>query len=262
MSLSQFSKPQVQTKFLIQLPGVSDPAQAERVLGGTAQLEFRSQKPGTDGQLLAERQVRAELLQQRSELIANQASQSEIDANQASIDRSNEAILELFASSELTGKYLTDAGPQPAGQYWDLFLRFDLKGGELFADLTKSLAGTGRVLGIFLDNRLLDAATVGPEYAQTGITGGSAVITGRFSLEQASDLGIQLRGGSLPLPVEVVSNRTVGATLGRDSIRRSIYAGAGGLALVLVFMIFLLSSTGVDRRRIPGCLCPADSGCF
>jgi len=83
---------------------------------------------------------------------------------------------------------------------------------------------------------LVSAPTVGPEYADNGITGGSAVITGGFSIQEAQDLAIQLRGGALPLPVEIVENRTVGATLGQESIERSIYAALSGLVLVLVFM--------------------------
>ena len=75
------------------------------------------------------------------------------------------------------------------------------------------------------------------QYAQTGITGGGAVIEGSFTAERASDIAVQLRGGALPLPVEVVENRTVGATLGRDSVQSSIYAGIGGLVLVLIFMV-------------------------
>jgi preprotein translocase subunit SecD len=84
------------------------------------------------------------------------------------------------------------------------------------------------------------------QYAETGITGGSAVISGNFTAESARDLEIQLRGGALPLPVEVVENRTVGPTLGRDSIQRSLYAGLAGLALVLVFMVVYY--------RLPGAL--------
>jgi preprotein translocase subunit SecD len=132
------------------------------------------------------------------------------------------------------------------GNSWEIFLRFDVGGGEKFAELSKNLAGTGRSIGIFLDNQLLSAPTVGPEFAQAGITGGAAVITGNFTAETANEIAIQLRGGALPYPVEVVENRTVGATLGRDSIRFSIYAGAGGLILVLIFMILYY--------RLPGCI--------
>ena len=119
------------------------------------------------------------------------------------------------------------------------------KAGVLFADLTKAVAGTGRTLGIFLDNAVISAPTVNVEFAKTGITGGNAVITGRFKAEEANDLAIQLRGGALPVPVEVVENRTVGATLGRDSIQSSIYAALGGLTLVLIFMVIYYRLPGL-----------------
>ena len=75
--------------------------------------------------------------------------------------------------------------------------------------------------------------------------GGQAVISGNFTAESARDLEIQLRGGSLPLPVEIVENRTVGATLGRDSVQRSLYAALFGLALVLIFMAVYYRLPGV-----------------
>jgi preprotein translocase subunit SecD len=124
-------------------------------------------------------------------------------------------------------------------------LEFDAEGGRLFAELTKELAGTGRTLGIFLDDRLISSPVVGAEFAETGITGGRAVIQGRFTAQEANDLAVQLRGGALPVPVEIVENRTVGATLGRDSIDRSIYAGIGGLVLVLIFMAVYYRLPGV-----------------
>ena len=237
-----------QDQLLVQLPGVSDPQQAERVLGGTAQLEFRQQKPGTEAQLVVEQQVRQELVAKQAEL-RKSGDAAAIEKNQAALNRSNQAIADLFENTNppLSGQYLRDAGPEPtqANNNWNVGIRFNERGGELFAALTKSLAGTGRSIGIFLDNAIISSPVVGPEFAQTGITGGAAVITGRFTLEQANDLAVQLRGGALPLPVEVVENRTVGATLGKDSIQRSIYAGIGGLVLVLIFMVFYYRLPGI-----------------
>ncbi len=235
------SEPVVQTvgsdQILVQLPGVNDPQQAERVLGGTAQLDFLKQKPGTEAQLPIEQQVRAGIVLKQAQLRETKDDLA-IAENQAALERSNEAILKLFEPAGLTGKNLKDARAEPlqTGNAWNVALRFDAQGGEKFAQLTKDLAGTGRTIGIFLDNALISSPVVGPEFAQTGITGGSAVITGNFTVETANDLAVQLRGGALPVPVEIVENRTVGATLGRDSIQRSIYAGIGGLVLVLIYM--------------------------
>ncbi len=244
------SEPLVQTvgnnQILVQLPGVNDPQQAERVLGGTAQLDFRKQKVGTETQLQIENQLRQELLVKQAELRKTGDAKA-IAENQAALKRSNEAIAALYERTDLTGKNLKDAFAEPANaaNAWSVGLKFDTQGGESFAQLTKDLAGTGRTLGIFLDNELISSPVVGVEFAQTGITGGNAVITGRFTAEEANDLAIQLRGGALPVPVEVAENRTVGATLGLDSIQRSIYAALFGLALVLIYMLLYYRLPGL-----------------
>lgn len=244
------SEPIIQTvgkdKILVQLPGVNDPQQAEKVLGGTAQLEFRLQKPDTETLLQSLRASQLDI-KSKQETLRKSKDENAIAANQAELKKNNQAIAELFASTDppLTGKYLKDAYGEPTqGNDWNVALRFDNEGGALFAELTKNLAGTGRAIGIFLDNELISSPSVGVEFAATGITGGSAIITGRFQAEEANNLGVQLRGGALPVPVEIAERRTVGATLGQDSIQSSIYAGIGGLALVLVFM--------VSYYRLPG----------
>jgi preprotein translocase subunit SecD len=251
-----------QNQLLVQLPGVSDPEQAQRVLGETAQLEFRPQKPGTEQQFQIENQI---LQQHQLELLALQEStearsqtllesatrdngaagapdeaavQAEIQSVQRAIRESNEAIRDLFAAADLTGETLTDAfaRPRQSGSLWEVVIEFNSEGANKFAEISRDIAGTGRSIGIFLDDRLISAPTVDVQYAETGITGGGAVISGTFNADSASELAIQLRGGALPLPVEVVETRTVGPTLGQDSIRRSLYAASVGLVLVLVFM--------------------------
>ncbi|NJK74803.1 MAG: protein translocase subunit SecD [Richelia sp. CSU_2_1] len=233
-------------QIVVQLPGVNDPQEAERILGGTAKLDFREQLPGTETQLAIERQLQQELLAKQAEL-KDSKNEAAIKENQAALKRSDEAIAKLYKSSGLGGENLKDAQPDPlqSGNNWNVALRFDTKGGELFAQLTKNLAGTGRTLGIFLDDRMISSPVVGVEFAQTGITGGNAVIQGNFSTQEANDLAVQLRGGALPVPVEIIENRTVGASLGRDSIQSSIYAGIGGLILVLVFMVAYYRLPGV-----------------
>ncbi|MGB3756623.1 MAG: protein translocase subunit SecD [Rivularia sp. (in: cyanobacteria)] len=249
------SEPLIQTvgndKISVQLPGVETSEQAERVLGGTAQLEFKTQKPETEAQLFALRANRQQLRATQADLLAAEnKDKAAIEKNQQELKTNQEAISELFASLEtpLTGKYLTNANalsPQQGARGWSAGLQFDQKGGELFAELTKNLAGTGRSIGIFLDNELISAASVGPQFASTGISGGNAVIEGDFSAQEAQNLAVQLRGGSLPVPIEIVENRTVGATLGRDSIQRSVYAAIGGLVLVLIFMVVYYRLPGI-----------------
>ena len=220
----------------VQLPGVNDPQQAERVLGGTAQLEFREQKADTEGKLSAELAVLDEAKRKQIALKKSGDKQAIAD-NQAALQKQYTEIGKLFNKAVITGKNLKNASPQPLpNSGWEVAIEFDGTGGDAFAKMTKSLAGTGRSIGVFLDSDPISTPTVGPQFAATGIAGGKAVITGNFTTEKANDLAVQLRGGSLPVPVEIVENRTVGATLGRDSIQSSIYAGLGGLALVAVFM--------------------------
>ena len=223
-------------QILVQLPGVNDPQQAERVLGGTAQLEFREQKAGTEGQLGAEIAVLREkkALQTTLKKSGDKKAIAEI---QLAIAKQYTQIDKLFDKAAITGKHLKGASPEPlSAGGWNVAIEFDTFGGDAFAKLTKNLAGTGRSIGVFLDSDPISTPTVGAEFAATGISGGRAVITGNFTTETATDLAVQLRGGSLPVPVEIVENRTVGATLGLDSIQSSIYAGLGGLVLVAIFM--------------------------
>jgi preprotein translocase subunit SecD len=234
-----------QNQILVQLPGVDDPEQAERVLGGTAQLEFREQKSGSEGQLQAESVVLRELQLKQLQLRGT-PDKAAIAENNAAIKRSSESIANLFEKATLGGKNLTDAfAENQSSSAWSVALRFDKEGGDRFAELTKRLAGTGRTIGIFLDNVLISSPVVGVEFAQTGIQGGGATITGSFDAKAANELGVQLKGGSLPVPIKIVENRVVSASLGKDSIQRSIYAGLGGLLLVFVFMIIYYRLPGV-----------------
>jgi preprotein translocase subunit SecD len=227
----------------VQLPGTQDPSEAERILGGTAQLEFRQEasKPEISAQL---RVRQSELQQLQQQVVLEKASEpAALATNKAALQQKEQQVAELtrqlFEPTGLTGKNLINAYPEPGTgvDNWNVAFEFDQAGADLFAQLTKNLAGTGRTIGIFLDNRLISNPTVPAEFAQTGITGGRARIEGRFATKEAYGLAVQLKGGALPFPVEVVENRTVGATLGRDSIQRSIYAGVAGLILVLVFMV-------------------------
>ncbi|MFN9645891.1 MAG: protein translocase subunit SecD [Cyanobacteriota bacterium] len=263
-------------QLVLQLPGEQDPSRAASVLGTTALLEFRAQKPGSEKEfrslLPLTRQVEAVLRQRRGDatnptpneppptLSAEDLRQAlvglglevpqgstEVDQLQLLQKEVNRRMLALYGPAEITGKDLTSAGraQQASGSAWDVTLNFNREGGERFANLTKSLAGTNRVLGIVLDGRSISEATVGDQFKVAGITGGAASITGNFTAEEARDLEVQLRGGSLPLPVKIVEVRTVGPSLGAENIRRSLAAGLAGLALVGVFMAVVYRLPGV-----------------
>lgn len=242
-------------KILVQLPGVNDPKEAEQLLKATAQLEFRKESPESNKirpQLLVRQEELAELTQKLLDLESAEtpADPTVIAQQQDKLTQKEVQIQELskqlYVKTDLTGKYLLEAFPQAnQGNSWNVALRFDKTGGDLFAKLTKELAGTGRTLGIFLDDKIISSATVGPEFVAAGIVGGNAVIQGQFDAKSARALAVQLQGGALPLPIKIIENRTVGATLGQDSIRQSILAGLVGLALVLIFMVVYYRLPGV-----------------
>jgi preprotein translocase subunit SecD len=270
-------------QLVLQLPGEQDPSRAAKVFGTTALLEFRAQKPGTEkemqGLLRLKRQAQSVLTRLEARTAPDPAAPdlpgqppapepsfpaadlaealrglgvetgsgaSEADQLKALLDEVNRRVVALYEPASLTGKDLVSAGrqQQQTGSGWDVTLSFNRQGGEAFAKLTQSIAGSNRLLGIVLDGRSISEATVGPEFATAGITGGAASITGNFTPEEARDLEVQLRGGSLPLPVKIVEVRTVGPSLGAENIRTSLLAALAGLALVAVFMVLVYRLAG------------------
>ena len=109
-------------------------------------------------------------------------------------------------------------------------LEFTAIGGKKFSEITAR--NIGKPLAIFLDGQIVTAPNV-----ENAITDGKAVITGNFTVDEAKKLVIQLNAGALPVPVKIVEQRSVGATLGNESISKSLFAGAVGLLIVCLFMI-------------------------
>lgn len=243
-------------QLMLQLPGEQDPSRAARVLGTTALLEFRAQKSGSEQRMqeLLKLKRQAQALQVRLSAKQGQSGsgdqpspEQDLAQVEADLQRLNADIVALYEPAQLTGKDLVSAGrqQQQAGNGWDVTLNFNREGGEKFAELTRSIAGSGRLLGIVLDGRSISEASVGPEFQAAGITGGAASITGNFTAEEARELEVQLRGGSLPLPVRIIEVRTVGPTLGAENVRTSLVAALSGLALVAVFMVVVYRLAGV-----------------
>jgi len=136
-----------------------------------------------------------------------------------------------WVTSSLTGKNLKKANVvfDPQTNAPQVSIQFDSEGGKMFADMTK--ANVGKNIGIFLDGELVSAPTV-----QTEIVDGNAVITGGFDYKEANNLKIQLNAGALPVNVKLVEERTVGATLGQESVKKSLFAGSLALLFVFLFM--------------------------
>ena len=259
-------------QLLLELPGEQDPSGAAKVLGETALLEFRLQKVGTESQLkdLQSKRNRVEsfieLLEKNknsaqlvkeinvnteiNKLFENYNIQTNqiLDYDQFILLRNyiNKDIALLFEQTSLTGKYLINAGRRQDQNTnkWEVTLSFNSEGGDKFADLTKSIAGSSRLLGIVIDGISYSEASVGKQFESAGITGGAATISGNFSADDARNLEVQLRGGALPLPIEIIQIRSIGPSLGTQNIRLSLFAALTGLILVGVFMVYIYKIAG------------------
>ncbi len=204
-----------QDKIIIELPGIKDVNAAKAQIGQTPLLEFKVQNPD--------------------------ATQNAVVGPDGKIQVDPAA---QFKSTGLSGKQLKKATAdiQQSGglqQQYVVRLEFDEEGKKLFADITQQ--NLGKPVAIFLDGKVLSAPTV-----QSAITDGIAVISGNFDAKSARELAARLNSGALPVPIKLVSEQTIGATLGQESIHKSLIAGIIGLVLIALFMLIYY--------RVPGLL--------
>jgi SecD/SecF fusion protein len=239
-------------EIVVQLPGVKDPQRAMKLLGETAQLEFKLvadtsainlqeliEQAKSNGQWVdgEERQKLNRALQNR--LPANTEIYFEKDKDKQT---GQEIIRPLLLENQtlMTGEMVKNAQVRIGGQFNEPYVGIDLtgRGGKVFANLTEQ--NVNRRLAIVLDDVVRSAPAI-----REKIMGGSAQISGSFSHEEAADLAIILRVGALPAPVDVIQNLTVGASLGQDSITKGMTAGIFGALLVLTFMMIFYHLSGV-----------------
>src|SRR3989338_6957274 len=215
------SEPQVQVqgkdKIIIELPGIKDINDAIKQIGQTPYMEFKSENPNP------------------STLAPDENGQVAVDSDS------------LWISTGLSGKQLKRATADiqtssSAGISNNVVVRleFNDEGKQLFSDITTK--NVGKRIAIFLDGQLLSAPTV-----QNAITDGVAIITGNFTVKDAKELASRLNSGALPVPISLVSQENVGATLGRESIQKSVLAGVLGVLLIALFMIMYYRFPG-DRK--------------
>jgi protein-export membrane protein SecD len=192
-------------RLVVELPGITDVDQAVKLIGETPVLEFKLVKEGADP--------------------AVYAAASSTDAS-------------VFEDTGLTGTYLSKAslqfgnGQGALAQAPVIRVDFNPEGSMLFGAITT--ANTGRQLAIFLDGKLLSAPTI-----QTPITDGTAIISGGdFTAQTAKEMVRNLNLGALPVPIQLASTETIGATLGDEALRAGLIAGILGFAVLSLFMIF------------------------
>ena len=195
-----------------ELAGIKDIGAAIRLIGETPYLEFREERTPEEQAAIVEAQKKGERLNE--------------DPN--------------FVPTRLTGRFVRRAALDfdPSTFQPLVALELTAEGGEIFADLTKR--NIGKQIAIYLDGRTISAPVVNEE-----ITGGRAQISGNFTPDTAKELAGRLNAGALPVPITLIAQQSVEASLGRDTLAKSLYAGAVGFAAVAAFMILWYRLPGI-----------------
>ncbi len=219
-------RPQGEDRVVIQLPGLDDPKRAVALIGKTALLEFKLVDDAHTAEWALANGIPAgmEVLYQK---------ETTQDGRELTVPYLVKKV------PLMTGESLVDARVQMSGRMGEpeVGITFDGRGARQFERITGEY--THRRMAIVLDNTIYSAPTI-----QTKIAGGRAVITGSRSVDEARDLAVALRAGALPAPVSVLEERTVGPTLGADSIQQGLQAGLFGLGAVLLFMLVYYRLSG------------------
>jgi len=201
-------------RILVQLPGVTDVNEAKKLIGETAELDFREME-----------------LDESGRLVFDEEGKPKWTAIATAVGSDGE-------EKALTGKYLKPNAYVDLSQQLnepEVAFEWDEEGAVLFEQITKR--NLHKPLGIYLDGEPISWPTVQAVIEERG------VITG-LSMEEARTLAIQLNSGSLDVPLKIIQEQDVDATLGADSIKKSIIAGAIGLALIVLFMVLYYRVSG------------------
>ena len=220
-------RPQGEDRILIQLPGVKDPQGAIALIGRTALLEFK---------LVADDITPQQAKEGKAGLGVKAYPVKSLDPQSG---RSSEREIYLKDRTLMTGASITNAEVH-IGEMNQPYvsLEFDSQGARQFERISGE--NVKKRLAIVLDGTVYSS----PEIKEK-ISGGKASITGHFTMEEARDLAIVLRAGALPAPVKILEQRTVGPSLGKDSIRQGLLASALGAVVTLVFMVVYYRMSGM-----------------
>ncbi len=208
-------EPLVQTqgeKLIVELAGITDPAQAIQMIGQTPYLEFKEEKENYQA-----------ILEKNTKVAESKEGEYE----------------DPFQATPLTGKYLQKAelGFDQTTYQPLVSLQFNEEGAKIFEEITSR--NVGKLLAIYIDGLPISAPVV-----QEVIAGGKAQISGKFTVDEAKALSRNLNAGALPVPIKLVSQQTVGPTLGKISLEQSLRAGVFGFLAILLFMVLFY--------RLPG----------
>ncbi len=241
-------------KIVVELPGIKDPSRAIKLIGQTAQLEFKLVDEDTMSRLnlgeliqmlIKEGKVKPDdpIEKWRQVLKPYLPPDSEfyfmIERNPVTGKIVKRGII-LKKETLLTGEYIEDAGVRINPQFNEpyVWIKFNSQGAKIFEEITGKYVG--KRLAIILDDVVRSAPVI-----REKISGGEAQITGSFTMQEAHDLAIILRAGALPAPVKIIQNITIGPSLGKDSIKRGLMAGLIGALAVIIFTIVYYRVSGL-----------------
>ena len=221
VNLFGVTEPVVQTeitgdnyRLIIELAGIKNVSEAIQMIGQTPYLEFR--EPRSDYEEF-------------------------VEENREKLETGEVKFEDLFQSSSLTGRYLEEAKIDfdPTTYEPSVSIQFNDEGAKIFEELTEKYVN--KPLAVYIDGILISAPTI-----REKISGGKAQITGRFTVQEAQELARNLNAGALPVPIKLISQQTIGPTLGAISLQKSLKAGMIGFLAVFLFMIIFY--------RLPGFL--------
>ncbi len=225
-------------RLVVQLPGISNPDEAIRTFGGTGLLEFidAGDTPLSEGQVVQTTGIGTVVLPGQPAPTV-----TPVPTVTTTAGVTVTAPITPTYRTVMTGKELRSASVAFQQTTNQPYIAFNLSddGGKIFGDYTTK--NVNKYLAITIDKMVISSPII-----KSPITGGSGIIEGRFTLDEANRLVLQLKYGALPVPLKVVQSSAVGPTLGRDSVNRSVTAGAIGLLIVVLFMLLYY--------RLPGLL--------
>ena len=201
-------------RILVQVPGMESPDELKKVLGKTAKMTFHF----VNTSIMGDDTLPNNILKMK--------------------EMNGDYTYYIEKQVVLNGDVLQDANATYVEGKPAVGFKMNSLGSKKFADITKN--NIGRFLAIVLDNEVITAPRI-----NTPITGGSGVITGNFTTEEANQTALLLRAGALPAPLSIIEERVVGPSLGEDSIKSGLEACAYGLIIVFIFMLFLYRLFGI-----------------
>lgn len=231
-------------RIVVQLPGETDPARALATIKQTGLLEFVDMSALSD-------QIAASLVHTKinTDWVPGDSQLSQIatpEFTNTPVQESSPIVTSTLPIQNgpvfhtvMTGTDLKNVGVQTTqGGGYVVGFELNSEGTQIFKDFTST--HIGQILGIVLDKEVISIPSI-----NTAITEGQGVIEGRFSAEEANNLAVQLKYGSLPIPLKVVTSETVGPTLGQDSLNKSLVAGFIGMTVVILFMALYYRLPGI-----------------